>query len=177
MKSEIFFMPMPFNYVLWCSLVAWACAQILKTLIVLIRDKHFDKERLIGSGGMPSAHSATVCALAISISRVCGVGSPEFAIGVVLAAIVMYDAMGVRRSSGEQAKRLNKIIELLDIPELKQKEIKRKLHMFGKMSEMFEDEEEEDREIVKLKEQLGHTPMEVLGGALLGIIVALVFPR
>ncbi len=167
---------LPYNYVLLCALVAWACAQAAKVLLILLTEHRFDKERLFGAGGMPSSHSATVCALALAVCRVCGLGSAEFAIAVVLAAVVMYDATGVRRSSGEQAKLLNRMVDLLDLPELKQKEISKKLHMFSKTSELFEDAEEEDEEIKRLKEKLGHTPMEVLGGALLGIVVSLLIP-
>lgn len=176
MQATFFDHPVSYNYVLFCALAAWACAQICKTIIILIKEKKFNKERLFGAGGMPSAHSATVCALTISVSRASGVGSVEFAICVVLAAITMYDAMGVRRSSGEQAKVLNKIVELLDLPELKRKEIKKKLSLFSKASESFDDTEENDEEIDKLKEKLGHTPLEVLGGALLGITIALLLP-
>ncbi len=166
-----------YNYALVCALVAWLSAQIVKTLFVLITEKRFDYERLFGSGGMPSAHSATVCALAIAISRVSGVSSPMFAIAAVLAVVVMYDATGVRRSSGEQAKVLNKIVDVLDIPEIKQTEIKKKLKMFTRNSDNFKDTEEDDEDIKKLKEKLGHTPLEVLGGALLGIVIALIVPR
>lgn len=165
-----------YNYPLFAALIAWAVAQISKMLIILITQKKLQFDRLIGSGGMPSAHSATVCSLAIAISKILGIGSVEFAISIILAAIVMYDAMGVRRSSGEQAKVLNKIVEILDIPELKQKEIKRKLKMYSKDSETFEDDEEDDEEISQLKEKLGHTPLEVLGGALLGILIAIIIP-
>lgn len=166
-----------YNYALICALAAWICAQVGKTLLVLITEKRFDKERLFGAGGMPSAHSATVCALTVAIARLMGISSPEFAICVVLAGVVMYDAMGVRRSSGDQAKLINKIVEIIDLPELKRVEIKRKLHLFGKQSDMFDDPEEEDEDIRKLKEKLGHTPLEVLGGALLGIVIALLIPK
>ena len=88
----------------------------------------------------------------------------------------MYDAIGVRRSSGEQAKLLNRVVETLDLPELKQVEIKKKIRMFSRTSDAFEDLEEEDEEVKKLKEKLGHTPLEVLGGAVLGIIIALLIP-
>ena len=90
------------NYVLNVAIVSWVSAQIRKK---------FEPERLVGAGGMPSAHSATVCGLMIAISRQSGFASPEFAIAFVLAAVVMYDAMGVRRAAGEQAKVLNKMIE------------------------------------------------------------------
>lgn len=165
------------NYVLIAALLAWLVAQVCKTLLVLVTKKKFDAERLVGSGGMPSAHSATVCALSIAMARQVGVNSPEFAICIVLAAVVMYDAMGVRRSSGEQAKLLNKIITELHIDHNAEKTIQKKLTMFSKDNDCFaEDGEEDDEEIKQLKEKLGHTPLEVLAGALLGILIALIVP-
>ena len=162
-----------YNYCLICAFVSWIVAQVLKTLFVLIWERRFDAERLFGSGGMPSAHSATVCALTIAVSRECGVGSPMFAISSVLAIVVMYDATGVRRSSGEQAKVINRMVGVLDIPDIKQKE----LSIFNKDLNNFEYSENDDEETKKLKEQLGHTPLEVLGGALVGIVIALIVPR
>lgn len=157
------------NYFLMCSMVAWVVAQALKLIFYCISEKRFDIGRLFGSGGMPSGHSAAVVALSFSISRQYGVESPLFAISAVFAAIVMYDANGVRRSSGEQAKLLNKLVDVLDIPEIKQTEIKRKLKMFNK-------DETYNKNIKLLKEQLGHTPIEVLGGFLIGILVVLFIP-
>ena len=141
------------NYVLNVALVSWISAQVLKTLLCLVMTKQFNPERLFGAGGMPSAHSATVCGMMVAISRETGFSSPEFAISFVLAAIVMYDAMGVRRAAGEQAKVLNKMLE------------KR-----SKEDEQFEQQAE-------LKEFLGHTPLQVLAGALLGILIAVIIPR
>ena len=92
------------NVILLIALISWGTAQILKTLIHFIKTKNFKAERLTGAGGMPSAHSATVCATAITTCRVCGICSPEFALAMILAMVVMYDAMGVRRSAGLQAK-------------------------------------------------------------------------
>lgn len=141
------------NYVLNVAIVSWVSAQILKTLLYLVIRKKFEPERLVGAGGMPSAHSATVCGLMIAISRHSGFTSPEFSIAFVLAAVVMYDAMGVRRAAGEQAKVLNKIIE--------------------KHSE--NENNDFDRQ-AELKEYLGHTPLQVLAGGLLGILVAMILP-
>lgn len=166
-----------YNYCLICAFVGWIVAQILKTLFVFISEKRFDAERLFGAGGMPSAHSATVCSLAIAVSRECGVDSPMFAVAAVLAIVVMYDATGVRRSSGEQARVINRIVDVLDISDIKQKEIKNKLKIFSRKPDNFEDFEEDDEDMKKLKEKLGHTPLEVLGGALLGIVIALVVPQ
>ncbi len=141
------------NYVLNVALISWFTAQVLKTLATLLMTKKFNPERLVGAGGMPSAHSATVCGLMVAISREIGFASPEFAISFILAAIVMYDAMGVRRAAGEQAKVLNKMLE-------KQP-----------------DDENKIEQQTELKEFLGHTPLQVLAGALLGILIAMIVPR
>ena len=137
------------NYVLNVALVSWVSAQVLKVLFCLAMTKRFNPERLVGAGGMPSAHSATVCGMMVAISRQIGFTSAEFAISFVLAAVVMYDAMGVRRAAGEQAKVLNKMLE---------------------KNERFEQQPE-------LKEFLGHTPLQVLAGALLGILIAMIIPK
>lgn len=142
------------NYVLNVALLSWVVAQIIKTIIHLLFKKQFKAERLIGAGGMPSAHSATVCALCVAIARTEGFSSPIFAIAVVLAAIVMYDATGVRRAAGEQAKVLNKIVE-------KHKQD----------NEYIENHFEK-----ALKEFLGHTPIEVISGAILGVIISFIIP-
>ncbi len=142
------------NYVLNVSLLSWFTAQILKTLIVLLLTRKFVPERLVGAGGMPSAHSATVCALTIAVARKVGFASTEFAITFILAAIVMYDAMGVRRAAGEHAKAINQILD---------KHIAKK----NGQEPLFTK---------RLKEFLGHTPFEVLCGAVLGIVIALLVP-
>lgn len=136
------------NYILLAAVLSWMLAQFLKTIFTLITTKKFDKERLIGAGGMPSAHSAMVSALAISIGHKCGVESPEFALSVAFAAVVIYDAMGVRRAAGEQARVLNRMVGIWE---------QNGVDVAGK----------------ELKEYLGHTPMEVLVGSMLGIIVAI----
>lgn len=134
------------NYILLAAVLSWVLSQTIKTLLTLIMTKKFDPERMFGAGGMPSAHSAMVCALSISIARVCGVQSPEFALAVAFAAVVMYDAMGVRRAAGEHAKVLNRMVDIYE-------------------------QQGSDVSDKELKEYLGHTPMEVLGGAMLGILV------
>lgn len=136
------------NTVFLSAALGWLVAQVLKTLIHFIITKQFVAERMVGSGGMPSSHSATVCALATAAGMKYGGGSFEFAISVMLAIIVMYDAMGVRRETGIQARVLNEMIEMFT-------------NMGNKMS--VED---------KLKEFVGHTPLQVLMGAILGIIIA-----
>ncbi|MGN0475547.1 MAG: divergent PAP2 family protein [Acutalibacteraceae bacterium] len=142
------------NYVLVCALSSWAIAQVCKFILNYIIDRKVNFERLSGAGGMPSAHSATVTALTIACARFCGTGSTEFAIAVVVAAVVIYDAMGVRHEAGEHAKIINQMLK--------------------KSSE--EDDDSDDPEIKELKEMLGHTPLEVVGGVLLGILVPLVIP-
>lgn len=148
------------NYVLHSALIAWLSAQVLKTLITFLLSGKLQMERMFGAGGMPSAHSACVCALVIAITRKLGFGSPEFAIAFVVAAVVMYDATGVRRAAGEHAKVLNKLVE-------EQREEQRS----DDVEELPEWEDQKE-----LKEFLGHTPLEVLAGALLGILVAMMMP-
>ncbi len=135
------------NLILSLSILAWAVAQVLKLVVVLITERRWDWEHILASGGMPSSHSATVCACASSIAFLYGFGSPYFAIAAVLAVVVMYDAFNVRQETGKQAKVLNYIME--NWPQMKPEEI------FDKA----------------LKELVGHTPLQVLMGALLGIAV------
>lgn len=139
------------NEVLMSAALSWALAQIVKTFIHLFLTKKFVAERLIGSGGMPSCHSAAVCALVTSLVINEGVGSYFVAIAGLLAIVVMYDATGVRRETGNQAKVLNEFIEL-----------------FQKNGSEISNSE-------KLKEFVGHTPFQVLIGALLGIGFAFLY--
>ena len=138
------------NTVFVSAVLGWLVAQVIKTIIHFIITKQFIAERMVGGGGMPSSHSATVCALATATGIRYGGGSVEFAIAIMLAIIVMYDAMGVRRETGIQAKVINEMMEMLT-------------NMGSKMS--VED---------KLKEFVGHTPLQVLIGAILGIIIAVI---
>ncbi len=138
------------NEIMISAIIGWTVAQGLKTIIDCALNKSFTPERLVGSGGMPSSHSATVCALTMSAGMCYGVDSFEFSICFVLAAIVMYDAIGVRLETGKQAKLLNLIME----------------------QDWFKTDNEERQE--KLKELVGHTPLQVLAGAILGIILSLV---
>lgn len=137
------------NQVLISAIVGWTVAQVLKTIIDLVLNRSFNPERLFGSGGMPSSHSATVCALTASSAQCYGFGSFQFAISFVLAMVVMYDAAGVRRETGKQAKLLNSVF--------------------------FENILEFDGVLLqeKLKEYVGHTPVQVAAGAILGILTAL----
>ncbi len=143
------------NYVLMCSVTAWFIAQVLKTLLVLIFTKKLKLERMVGSGGMPSAHTACVTALAIACCRMCGFSSVEFSIAFILAVVVIYDALNVRRQAGEHAKAINIVVDHID-----------------------EDHDKDDLLGIKvLKESLGHKPIEVMAGALLGILVAMIMPK
>lgn len=137
------------NKILICAVAGWCVAQVLKTLIHLFFTKKFVAERLVGSGGMPSSHSATVCALATATCFEYGTQGFEFAIALILAIIVMYDAMGVRRETGIQARILNEMMEVF--------------------ADMGSDMSPQD----KLKEFVGHTPLQVLIGALLGVLIAI----
>lgn len=137
------------NIVFISAASGWLIAQILKTFIHMFFAKKFVAERLIGSGGMPSSHSATVCALSTSACMIYGVESFEFAISLILSLIVMYDAMGVRRETGIQAKLINEMMDAF--------------------AEMGNNNLSPDE---KLKEFVGHTPLQVLAGAILGILIA-----
>lgn len=140
------------NYIIRVTFASWCTAQILKTLINAAITKSFKPERLVGAGGMPSSHSALVVALTISTAKQCGVGSADFAIAAALAAVVMYDAMGVRRAAGEQAKIINKLVdEWIDKAYWTDKQLP---------------------QVKQLKEMLGHTPIEVIGGIIVGIVVS-----
>ena len=136
------------NVLLLSAIFAWAAAQLLKMLINLVNGKKFDLRWLWGSGGMPSSHSAAVCALAVSAGLLYGFEHYAFALSALLALIVMYDACGVRREAGEHARILNRLEDML-------------------FSESLTPEE-------KLKEFIGHTPLQVVFGAVLGISVAVI---
>ncbi|MFC1893445.1 divergent PAP2 family protein [Chloroflexota bacterium] len=136
------------NKALVTPICAWVVAQTIKTLVSLFQGKGFDLGLLLGSGGMPSAHSAFVTALATAVAMIEGFGSVAFAITTILALIVMYDAAGVRQSVAQQSTVLNRIIE----------EIK----LRRPMTELESD----------LRELMGHTPFQVVAGAALGIAIA-----
>ena len=132
------------NPFLMAGLVSWFVAQVLKTIIHLAIYKKLEIERLFGDGGMPSGHSATVAAVCTMCGLVCGLGSVEFAISAIMAIIVCHDAMGVRRETGKQAVILNELLKT------------------------FEGGHYPD-----LKELVGHTPLQVIMGILIGIANAL----
>lgn len=132
------------NVFLITGLASWLAAQLLKTIIHLILYKELELQRLYGDGGMPSGHSATVSSLAAMCGLKLGFGSVEFAISAILAIIVCHDAMGVRRETGKQARIINELLRFL----------------------------ESGRE-TDLKELVGHTPLQVWAGILIGITNAL----
>ena len=136
------------NVIVTC-LLGWFIAQFIKVILTLIKDKRIDFRRFVGSGGFPSSHAALVTSLATAVGLIDGFESTEFAITVVLALVVMYDATGVRRAAGQQARILNKIVEEWEHKDLTNTD-------------------------KRLKELLGHTPKEVFAGAILGIVIALI---
>lgn len=135
------------NELLVSALLAWAAAQVIKTLIYACMNRKLDIQRLMGDGGMPSGHSATVTAMAVTAGLEYGLNSSIFGIAAIMAIIVMHDAMGVRREAGRHAKALNELLLLVG-------------------SDVNSE--------IKLKEFLGHTPLQVLCGAVLGFVVAMV---
>ncbi len=144
-----------FNPILTTSLLSWFIAQVLKTIINFILLGKFQVERMWGDGGMPSAHSATVCAMAIATGRCMGFDSAVFAVACVVAIITMHDAMGVRYETGEQAKVLNQMID--NWIELSEKNVPFLQNMH-------------------LKEMVGHTPLQVTAGFLVGAAVGFLSP-
>ena len=136
------------NPIIDCGLLAWFLAQLIKVVLDLVILRKWEPKRFVSSGGMPSSHSALVVACTAAIGKLYGVQGPMFALSVILAAIVMYDACNVRRSAGDTAKLVNQILAQVE-----------KL-----TAEDFADD---------LREVMGHTPLQVLMGALLGLGVGL----
>ena len=137
------------NRFVYVPCLLWLFIQIFKFLTELVINKKLNIKRLVGAGGMPSSHSAIVCALATLVGREYGFDSGIFGIAIIMAFVVMYDAAGVRRAAGKQARILNKILETPGLTT-------------GEVQE-------------KLIEALGHTPIQVFVGAFLGIIVGAIF--
>jgi acid phosphatase family membrane protein YuiD len=138
------------NRVLNAAIIAWFFAQTLKIVTFLLFQKKLDFKRFFNAGGMPSSHTASTVAACVQISMMYGTSSVEFALSVIFTVIVMYDAQGVRRQAGEHARILNVIIDTW--------------------------EEDNGKLLDKdLKELLGHTPLEVFGGIVLGILVGIVY--
>ena len=143
-----FFVEVYRNKILMTTISAWLIAQTIKVVIGVFRKKKFDFRLFIGSGGMPSAHAAGAACLGTSIGLECGFDSVYFALAFAFAIVVMFDAQGVRRSTGKQAGILNTIME--------------DIYWRGKIQQM------------RLRELIGHTPVEVIIGLLLGIAIALI---
>ena len=142
------------NSMIMIPICAWMLAQIIKVIINAAVTHEFDIQRLFGDGGMPSGHSATVMSFAVIAGWSCGFDSLQFAFAGIFASIVMHDAMGVRREAGKQATSIKQLAEIVN--------------------SMFLDKDQAVR-TEKLKEFVGHTPLQVVFGALLGIIVAIVY--
>lgn len=134
-----------YNKCIYVPFILWFLIQTFKVLTELVVNKRLDVKRIVGAGGMPSSHSAIVCSLATCVGKEYGFDSGIFAISMVMAFVVMYDAAGVRRAAGKQARILNKILETPGLTTLEVQE--------------------------KLVEVLGHTPIQVFVGAILGIAV------
>ena len=132
---------------IYIPIILWVCIQTFKVIWELIKTKKFNFKRIMGAGGMPSSHSAVVVALATMIGRYEGVQTSMFALSLIFAFVVMYDAAGVRRAAGKQAPILNKIVQTPGLSTLEVQE--------------------------KLVEVLGHTPIQVFAGALIGLIVGM----
>lgn len=133
------------NKCIYIPFILWILIQTFKVVTELIMNKRLNVKRIVGAGGMPSSHSAIVCSLATCVGREYGFESGIFAIAMVMAFVVMYDAAGVRRAAGKQAGILNKILETPGMTTVQVQE--------------------------KLVEMLGHTPIQVFVGAILGIVV------
>ena len=136
------------NVIIDCALLAWFLAQLIKVIVELVLLRRFDVKRFVSSGGMPSSHSALVVAAATAIGRLYGFDGPAFALAAVLSAVVMYDACNVRRSAGDTARLVNQLLE----------------HVEKLTAEDFADD---------LKIIMGHTPLQVAAGALLGLGIGL----
>jgi acid phosphatase family membrane protein YuiD len=138
--------PLLNNHVLWTTLAAWLVAQALKLPLAYLRTRRWNWALLVSAGGMPSSHSALVTATAHSVGLYAGFGSPIFALAVSMAMVVVYDATGIRRQAGMQAQKINILVD-----------------------ELLKGHPVSDKQ---LREVLGHTPLEALGGVLLGLAIS-----
>ena len=136
------------NPIIDCALLAWFLAQLIKVILEMVLARRLDMRLFVSSGGMPSSHSALVVACTASIGKLHGIQGPAFALSVILSAVVMYDACNVRRSAGDTARLVNQLLA----------------HVEKLAAEDFADD---------LREVMGHTPLQVLMGALLGLGVGL----
>lgn len=146
---NVFFVQLPKNRFLIVPVLTWFCIQVFKVIWDLVTTKKFNFKRILGAGGMPSSHTAIVVSLSIMIGREFGFDSPIYALSTIFAFVVMYDAAGVRRAAGKQARLLNKIVETPGLSDIEVQE--------------------------RLVEVLGHTPFQVIVGAIIGIIVGAIF--
>lgn len=137
------------NKYIYIPFLLWFGIQVFKLIYDLVKTKKFNFKRIMGAGGMPSSHSAVVTSLTTLVGKNIGVNSPVFAIALIFSFVVMYDACGVRRAAGKQAKVLNDIVNTPGLSNIQVQE--------------------------KLQEALGHTPVQVFVGALIGIIAGLIF--
>ena len=137
------------------SVLSWAAAQTIKTLIDAVKHTQFDRRRLSGAGGMPSSHSAVVCSVLLTAYYMYGFNSPIFALSFVLALIVMYDATGVRWAAGLHARAINHIVKYLE-------------------EDSPEGRQDLEQLIPRLNESLGHRMREVVCGAGLGLLIAVI---
>ena len=170
------------NHFVMVAALSWFLAQLIKTLLNLLMTRELVLERMVGAGGMPSAHSAFVVSLMVTAGRICGWHSFEFAICFALAAVVMYDATGVRQAAGQHAQVLNQIVNTMyeNFHVVYEIEKKHNFDFFRKRTKDDPDDAKQ-REVresnqLLLKELLGHTLLEVAGGVILGIVVALLYP-
>lgn len=141
------------NYILLAPLISWFVAQLLKVFTNLVIERKLSIERLFGDGGMPSGHSATVTSLAVMVGWSYGFNSAVFAIATLLAIIVMHDATGVRREAGKHAESIKEMAELVN--------------------ELFKESDLKIR-TEKIKKLVGHTPLQVFVGALIGALIAVI---
>ncbi len=146
---DTIFKELKMNHLFLVTISAWTFAQLIKVFLGVIKTKRFDFRWLVGTGGMPSAHASGASALAITAGFDYGFNSAVFALAVVFAIVTMFDAQGVRRSAGSQAKILNKVMD--------------DIYWQGKIQES------------RLKELIGHTPVEVIMGSIIGILMAVIF--
>lgn len=142
------------NSLINVGVVSWLVAQLIKTVIDAVKHRAFNKQRLAGAGGMPSSHSAVCVSVVLTSYFLYGFQSPIFALAFIVALIVMYDATGVRWAAGLHAKAINHIVEYLETDDVN-------------------DQKESLNDLIpKLNESLGHRVIEVICGALLGIVIA-----
>ncbi len=135
------------NHVLWTGMAGWILAQVLKVPLDLFREKRWNWALFFAAGGMPSSHSCLVTSTAMAVGLHIGFDSPVFAVAVAVAMVVVYDATGVRRQAGMQARKINILVE-----------------------ELLKGHPINDQH---LREVIGHTPLEALGGVILGLVIAI----